>query len=292
MLVQAVLTGTSIVIGYGIGLLVRAAFRLRRRRTGWFSPSRRTVRTVRAVVIAVAVVLLTVGSWTWWHWQQSQRRLVGMTPLDGGSAITLILVAGLVVLVILGLARLVAAGSGRLTAAVGSRVGLGVARTIAVVAWVVVAVLLFDQLVVAGVYDSTKATFATSDPGTDPGVVQPTSTDQSGGPGSLTPWDTLGRQGRNFAGDATTVAALHSFAGPDAKVMEPIRAYVGLRTAPTPEARSALPVEELRRTGAFSQRVLVVATGTATATASSPWSTPPIRSPDGTCRRCGGHLNR
>ncbi|MDA8341582.1 MAG: alpha/beta hydrolase [Actinomycetota bacterium] len=264
ILVQGALTGTSLMIGYGIGCLARSLFRLQRRRTGWFRPSAQVTRTVRTVAVVVVVLLLTVGSWAWWRWQQSQRRLVGMSPLNGRSPVTMVLVAALVALVVLGLSRLLAAGCGRLTQVLSSRLGGMAARSIVTVACVVVVFLAFDQLVVNGVVDSTKATFAAGNSGTDPGVVQPTSPLESGGPGSLTPWDTLGRQGRNFAGEATSVAALRAFAGPGSPVMTPIRVYVGLQTAPTPGARAALALRELQRTGAFARSVLVVATATGT----------------------------
>ena len=58
--------------------------------------------------------------------------------------------------------------------------------------------------------------------------------------------------------------ALKSFAGPTADVKEPIRVYTGLRSAPTPDARAALAVQELERTGAFDREVLAVVTVTGT----------------------------
>lgn len=61
-------------------------------------------------------------------------------------------------------------------------------------------------------------------------------------------WDDLGFQGRTFAGSATPTSELQDFAGPDAEVKEPIRTYVGLRSADDPNEQSALAVAELERT--------------------------------------------
>jgi uncharacterized membrane protein len=47
-------------------------------------------------------------------------------------------------------------------------------------------------------------------------------------------------------------------------VQEQIRTYVGLQSAATPEARADLAVKELERTGAFSRKVLILATATGT----------------------------
>ena len=63
---------------------------------------------------------------------------------------------------------------------------------------------------------------------------------------------------------STTEDELRGFLGPQAEVARPIRIYVGLRSADDAEARAALAVRELERTGAFDRKVLVVATPTGT----------------------------
>ena len=95
----------------------------------------------------------------------------------------------------------------------------------------------------------------------------------SGGPGSLVAWDTLGFQGRTFAGGATSTDELSAFAGPGGTPMAPIRAYAGLQSAEDADARAALVVQELDRTGAWDRSVLVVATATGTGTGTG-WINP------------------
>src|SRR5262249_5862343 len=46
--------------------------------------------------------------------------------------------------------------------------------------------------------------------------------------------------------------------------LEPVRVYVGLRSAATPEARAKLALEELKRVGGFERSVLIVVTPTGT----------------------------
>ena len=46
--------------------------------------------------------------------------------------------------------------------------------------------------------------------------------------------------------------------------VEPIRVYVGVDSAPTPQDRAAMAVKELERTGAFDRPVLIVAGATGT----------------------------
>jgi uncharacterized membrane protein len=80
------------------------------------------------------------------------------------------------------------------------------------------------------------------------------------------PWHTLGEQGRDFTGVGTgvgpTAAQLGSFNGKTA--MQPVRAYVGLESAPTLTERVDLAIRELDRTHAWSRKVLVVFTTTGT----------------------------
>jgi uncharacterized membrane protein len=72
----------------------------------------------------------------------------------------------------------------------------------------------------------------------------------------------LGRQGRIFTGWAPRAEQINTFSGGGAK--EPIRAYVGLKSAETLQERADLLLAELKRTGAFDRKVLVVATTTGT----------------------------
>jgi uncharacterized membrane protein len=68
--------------------------------------------------------------------------------------------------------------------------------------------------------------------------------------------------GRSFIASGPTRTDLAAFSGRDA--LEPIRAYAGLNSAETPEARAKLALEELQRVGAFSRSVLIIVTPTGT----------------------------
>ena len=83
----------------------------------------------------------------------------------------------------------------------------------------------------------TDRVFAVRDTTTSDTAVQPTTPLRSGGPGSLVAWDTLGYQGRNFAGQGPTAGRdrrVHRHAAP-----EPIRAYAGIDSAGNVEDRAA-----------------------------------------------------
>ena len=262
--IQGGLTGVLTLVGYGLAGLVLRLFRLQRHATGWFTPSEQARRIGRIIVWALAAVLATFGSWWWLRSQNAQRRVVHLEALDGRSAIYMVLIAVVLGVVILAASRLIAAIFGRVLIWLWRPLGPVFSRVAVTVLVLLVGWVSFDQLVVKGVYASVDNTFKVGNDKTTPGVVQPTSPLESGGPGSLTPWDTLGVQGRDFAAGATTPEELRAFWGPTSPVMQPIRAYVGLQTAPSASARAALAVKELERTGGFSRAVLVVGTATGT----------------------------
>ena len=89
------------------------------------------------------------------------------------------------------------------------------------------------------------------------GLAAPASPLRSGGPGSAVAFDCLGAEGQQFVTSGPSAARISAYSG--APGVEPIRVYAGLDCAATPQARAALAVDELRRTGAFDRDLIVVA---------------------------------
>lgn len=83
---------------------------------------------------------------------------------------------------------------------------------------------------------------------------------RTGSAASLITWEELGSRGRRFVSSGPTAEDLRWFHGEP--VPEPIRVYVGLNAAETPEARAELALEELKRVGGFDRSVLLIATPT------------------------------
>jgi len=72
----------------------------------------------------------------------------------------------------------------------------------------------------------------------------------------------MGRQGRAFVSTGPSAEDIDTFSGGGA--LEPIRVYVGLKSADALQERASLVLEELKRSGAFDREVLVLATTTGT----------------------------
>ena len=256
--VQGVVSGVTLMVGYGLGAGGAALWRY----LGIPNPSGRLGTAVKWVVGGLVVV--AVGSSVWQHvgWQNNGRDLLGMEPTTASLwptvAVVTILVAGLLLVVSRSLRLLFHSVIGRLALRLPPRLAsvLGV-TALAIVIW-----LLVSGLLVNGAFALARQGFAPRDSATSASVVQPTSPKRSGSPASEVSWDSLGRQGRSFVATGPTVAELTAATGPGA--LEPIRVYAGLKSADTIQGRADLVLRELRRTGAFQRTVLVIATTTGT----------------------------
>ncbi|MGZ8764577.1 MAG: alpha/beta-hydrolase family protein [Acidimicrobiia bacterium] len=85
----------------------------------------------------------------------------------------------------------------------------------------------------------------------------------SGSLDSHVDFSTLARQGRRFAWTVTSVDKIEEVMG-EAATASPIRVYVGLESAEDEDARVALVLDELDRTGAFDRSWLLVDSPTGT----------------------------
>jgi len=85
----------------------------------------------------------------------------------------------------------------------------------------------------------------------------------SGGPASAVAWSSLSREGVRFVNLALTRQEIADVTGaPLGEVKAPVRAFAGLASGPTVDARVDLVMEDLDRLGAFERSVLCVASPT------------------------------
>ena len=97
----------------------------------------------------------------------------------------------------------------------------------------------------------------------------------SGGPNSLVPWETLGREGRRHVLTATrpTTSADRPEGMPDLSIetvmdepakATPVQVYVGLDSAPTAKERVDLALAEMERLGGFDRSLIMLVSPTGT----------------------------
>lgn len=254
-LTQGLISGISAAFGYGIGVVLAAAWRAvvdrvprPPRRRSWF------------LLGGIALVGFPAATAYGRYWQARIRELMDAPADSTVSVVVVPLVAGAVFVLLVALAR-VLRRVGTWTAVLLDR-WIG-ARAAHAVGWAVVVVgsaLLLSGVVAEQLVAVADKTFSVRNGTTDEGVLRPTATERSGGPGSLLRWESLGREGRTFVAAGPSVDQIAAFSG--APALQPVRAYAGLDSAPTTEIRARLAVEDLVRAGGLERSVLVVVTTT------------------------------
>jgi uncharacterized membrane protein len=126
----------------------------------------------------------------------------------------------------------------------------------------VVIITLVNGVLIRGFVEGASRVFQPQNQSTAGGLHAPTQPERSGSPESLAPWDTLGYQGRIFVATGPHANELTALNGRPAK--EPIRIYAGLATADNDDDRTDVLLAELRRTGAFDRKLLVILPTTGT----------------------------
>ncbi len=257
-IVQGLASGVTFMVCYGAGTSGHALWRFL-----GIPTLRRRARLIVGASASLAAALTLAGAvWQFVGWQNEIRQSFGMPELrpDVWPAVVGVALAVAVVVVVVSraLRLLFRTVDNWLDRYLPRRLAVTLATTaLLLLLWLVVSGLL-----VRGFFTAANAVFSAADRGDKPGVVQPQVPTRSGSPDSAVAWESMGRQGRAFVSTAPTVDELNAVSGGGA--LEPIRVYVGLRSAQTLQDRADLLLEELQRTGAFDRDVLVIATTTGT----------------------------
>lgn len=265
-LYQGLVSGISAAVGYALGCLGAWAARPVLRRPRVSAAAARVPARVRRwtlpVVLAASPVALLVMLAVAVRWQHELTSVMGMPPTAASAWLRAAPVLVVVAAVLVAAARGMRALSTLVARALRRRFRLGprVAAVVASVVVTLVVVVLVQDVLLARALAATDRVFDALNDEDHPGVAQPLDPHRSGSPGSAAGWETLGREGRRFVAGGPTAADLA--VTPAGAVAEPVRVYVGLETAPDAEARAAVAVDELERTGGFERSVLVVATTT------------------------------
>ena len=263
---QSLVTGLCVVTGYGLGAFVGWAYRALRLPT---LPDRARSVAWKALG-ALAVVVLLVGGWLGWRWQSDQRELLGMDTSVPLVWLLAPLLGLLVAALLLGIGRAVKALGRAVFRPLGRMLPVRVAWLIAIVVTVVVTYLVFSGLLIGNLISAADSVFASNNKDDKPGVVNPQVATRTGGPTSGVTWESIGREGRAFVASGPTASEISAVVG-DPAAVEPVRAFVGLETAPTPAERAQIAVAELRRLGGFQRGAIAVA-----GTTGSGWIDPKV----------------
>jgi uncharacterized membrane protein len=257
--------GINAAIGYGLGVAVGKIFRrMVLRHRSWWPPTKRVryrLKAVTVIVAGAACLLVVIPAAAW------QRQVSALMGIEGPATLgyyRTVFLAVIVGAVLVAVARV-------LLDAIKVwarylirkwRVNDEVALFIGTAVMVVILITLFNGVLLQGFLAGANRVFQPQNTTTREGVEQPIATERSGSPESFASWDSLGFQGRNFVASGPDAAELEQVNGAPAR--EPVRVYAGLQTAETEDARMAVLLSELERTGAFDREVLVIIPTTGT----------------------------
>jgi uncharacterized membrane protein len=263
-LFQGLIAGFGFSLGYAIG----AGLFWILRKTIHRRLSTRGIRLAWIILGACELVAVVVVAFLAVGWQNDVRRLVEMPPLDAVDVVTFAVAALVLATICIAIGRgirrlnrrlqtLAARVIRRATADGRPKAVLAVIASVAATALVIVTigagVGAAGMSAVNGIYSARNDTVQTD-------ITQPDSTYRSAGKESAVSWSKLGSQGRAFIGGGPTAHEITAVTDEPAKT--PIRVYVGEGQGTTLAERAKIAVAELKRTGAFDRKVLMVATTT------------------------------
>ena len=256
--VQGLLSGTALAVGYGVGVLAVWLWQFMELP----KPPVRGQRIAKWVSTAACAIVLLVFLRQMTFWQNSIRELMEMEPVRTVYCWSTALIAIVSAAAFVAFTRALIGCGGYCSRKLNRFLPRRVSQVLSAI--VVVHLFLFtvNGLLAKSLLHAADSVFAELDELIDDGVERPTLATASGGPDSLIEWDSIGRRGKNFVVGAATQEELTEFLGREAK--EPLRVYVGLRSRPSTALRARLALNELKRVGGFDRSVLVVATPTGT----------------------------
>ena len=257
-LTQGIVSAISFMVGYGLGVAWQWAWNF----LGISTPKGRWWLVIRGIWFVVLAVLVVAGMWGFVGWQNDVRDDFGMERITPVFWLTVLPIAIVFSALILIVSRSILKLLHFLIRWLGKVFPLRLAVLLGAAGLAVILWGLWSGLLVNTFFAVTNSVFAPRDMVTPEGITAPMSELRSGSPESLVAWETLGEKGRTFVATGPMVDDLNAFHGDGA--IEPIRAYVGLKSAETTAGRAELLLDELIRTGAFDRQVLVVATTTGT----------------------------
>ena len=235
---QGLVAGVDGAIGYGLGVAGAWIWREYADRDAHHS-SAQARRILAIVAPAVMLVAILLGM----RWQRQSAALIGSAPESAASALLVPVVAVLVFVLLVAMGRTVRTAYRKLAGWLEQHMGRRAARATGVVVLTAALFLTFTGLAWNRGISALDGSLAVGDLTTPRDISKPTTELRSGGPGSMIPWDSMGRQGRIFVGEGPDAGQISEITGKPA--VEPIRIFAGLSSAETTEKAAQLAVDDL-----------------------------------------------
>ena len=257
-IVQGLLSGFAIAVGYGVGICGLLLYDFLQ----FPQPTDRRQRNLKIITTVVVALVFVLCLKQMTFWQNSIRQLMEMQPLETAFPYRTALIALLFGACLIAVARLLGRCCVILSKKLNRFMPPRVSTVLSVTLVGLISLFLVNGVIARGLLNAADAFFLRADSWIDDDVPQPVAALASGSDESLISWDSIGRQGKEFIVGAPTASELSEFWG--SECLRPLRVYVGMQSGESSKQQAQLALEELQRVGGFERSVLVVATPTGT----------------------------
>jgi uncharacterized membrane protein len=223
--VQGVLSGLALAVGYGVGvfgvwLWIYLEFN---------KPNEKLILVSKQITTVGCAAIAAIFLWRDTVWQNSIRELMEMVPVESAYPTRVVLIALVTALMLVLLAR----GLGKCWLYLHDKAMRFVPRRVSYVlttlAVITLIFLIANRVVARIALNLADRVFLQLDEFVDEGLAQPENPLASGSDASLIDWESIGLQGKNFILQGPTQEQISEFS--DQEADQPLRVYVGLRTA-------------------------------------------------------------
>jgi uncharacterized membrane protein len=257
-LIQGVLSGACFAIGYGIGVFLFWLW-------NYLQLPKLKGRISHAVKIAAMAVTVITAMVFLWHaadGQNSIRSLMELEKVESAHPFKTGLIALITFIILIALARLF-----QLIYRTSSRwLDRYIPPRLSRFTGFLIAAVIFSMAINGVLFrfglHVLDSSYRKIDALMEAEVPQPQDPLKSGSAASLVKWDELGRMGRSYVSSGPDAQQISNFTGRPAH--NPLRVYVGLRSAETAKERAKLALQEMIRVGAFERSLLLVTIPTGT----------------------------
>jgi uncharacterized membrane protein len=255
---QGLLSGLTLTIGYGIGILLRSFWL-------YLELPYLKGRAKSYVQYAVSILSLLLFSYAIFYsnsWQDEVRHLMGLEPDREFLHLKMIAIALLLAFTLLFMGRLFTKIFNKIRFRFNKVIPKRIANVLGLMLVVFTVFVFTNNFIVSKVVASLDKIYAFADENSDKGILKPSNRHSTGSASSLIKWESVGRTGQNFVAAGPSNEDLDAFF--ESKTLDPLRVYVGLRTRETAQERADLALQELIRIKGFSRSKLVIAAPTGT----------------------------
>lgn len=250
--VQGVLCGCTFAAGYGIGVFLEWLWNFLELR--W--PNRRVARWVGRACACGCLILALAFLWFSPGWQNSIRAGMGIAPVEARQPWFVAAIAVVPAALLIGLGTIIVSGVRSISAWFARAIPPRVALLGAMILVGIVTASIGNGVVARGLLYAADRFYGNFDRLVGISDPPPSESWKSGSAVSLVDWQTIGIDARVYVEAGPSSDEIADLTGAPAET--PLRVYVGLRSAETPEERAALALAEMDRVGAFDRSILVL----------------------------------